>query len=68
MNEKLICIAHKFGDKCISCKEEFLALNRHISTDSRGRNQGSFTCERTVDAVLTEGGRERNAEFSEAES
>ena len=55
-------------EACISCKEEFLALNRHISTDLRGRNQGSFTCERTVDSVLTERGRERNAEFSETES
>lgn len=35
MNEKLTCIAHKFGDKCIACNEEFLALNKHISIDLR---------------------------------
>lgn len=68
MNEKLICIAHKLGDKCISLKEEFLALNRQISIDSRVEIRTTLVLKELWTLRPTERGRERNWEFSETES
>lgn len=68
MNEKLTCIAHKFGDKCIACNEEFLALNKHISIDLRVGIRTVLLLKEMWTLWPTERGRERNAELSETES
>lgn len=67
-NEKLTCIARKFGDECISCNEEFLALTRHISIDLRVGIRAVLLLKEMWTLCQTERGRERNAALSETES